>query len=86
MATLHFGSSQPLIPTTLASCRDVEKGTGIDPDLFQFKIETAQKLIAKASSDSASKFKFLAFVACALSNKRQFLAQVTEPPVLVNAS
>jgi hypothetical protein len=85
-ATLHFRSSQTLVPAAPTGCRDVEKGTGIDPDLLQFRIETAQKFIAKAGSNSASKFAFLAFVACALSNKRQFLAQVTEPPVLVNAS
>ena len=61
-ATLHFGSSQPLVPTVPASCRDVEKGTGIDPDLLQFRIETAQKLIAKAGPDSAAEFEVLAFV------------------------
>jgi hypothetical protein len=61
VATSHF-SSQSLVPTAPASCRDVEKGTGIDPDLLQFRIETAQKLIAKAGSNSASKFKFLSFV------------------------
>ena len=28
MATLHLSSSQPLVPTAPARCRDVEKGTG----------------------------------------------------------
>jgi hypothetical protein len=62
MATSHFGSSQPLIPTTPASCREIKKGTGIDPDLLQFRMEIAQKLIAEAGSNSASKFEILAFV------------------------
>jgi hypothetical protein len=51
-----------LIPTAPASCREIEKGTGIDPDFLQFRIEIAQKLIAKAGSDSTSKFKFVPFV------------------------
>jgi hypothetical protein len=62
VTTLHFGSGQSLIPTAPACCRDVEKGTGIDPDLLQFRIETAQKLIAKAGPDPAAEFEVLAFV------------------------
>jgi hypothetical protein len=46
--TLHFGSSQPLVPTVAASRRKVMKGTTFDPDLLQFRIGTTQKLIAKA--------------------------------------
>jgi len=51
-----------LIPTAPASCREIEKGTGIDPDLLQFRIKTAQKLIAKAGPDPAAEFEVLAFV------------------------
>ena len=59
MAPLHFGSGQSLVPTAPASRREVKKGTLFDPDFFQFRKETAQKLIAKAGSDSAANLNFL---------------------------
>ena len=62
MTTLHFGSGQPLVPTAPTSCREVEKGTLFNPDFVQLRKETAKKLFAEAGSDSAGKFKFLAFV------------------------
>ena len=62
MATLHFGSGQPLVPTVAASCREVIKGTFINPNLVQLREEGAQKLFAKPGSDSASKFKLLTLV------------------------
>jgi hypothetical protein len=31
MATLHFGASQPLVPTASPSCREVKEGTCFDP-------------------------------------------------------
>ena len=62
MATLHFGSGQSLVPTAPASRREVKKGALFNPNFVQLRKESAKKFFAKAGSDSASKFKFLAFV------------------------
>ena len=35
MATLHFGSSQPLIPATSAGCWQVKKGTFFNPNFVE---------------------------------------------------
>jgi hypothetical protein len=51
-----------LVPTVAASRRKVEKGAFFNANFAQRRIESAQKFVAKASSDSASKFKFLAFI------------------------
>ena len=60
-APFHFGSSQSLVPATPASRRKVVKGTFINPNFVQLRKKSVQKFFAKASSDSASKFKFLPF-------------------------
>jgi hypothetical protein len=62
MATLHFRSSQPLIPATPAGGRQVKKGTFFSPNFVQLGKQSAQKLFAKAGSHSASKFESLAFI------------------------
>ena len=62
MATLHFGGSQTLVPTTPASRREVIKGTFIDPNFVQLRKKSVQEFFAKPGSNPASKFKFLAFV------------------------
>ena len=62
MATSHFSSGQTLVPTASANRRKVIKGTFFDPNFVQLRIKSAQKFVAKASSDSASKFKFLALI------------------------
>src|ERR1700730_480870 len=62
VATPHFGSGQPLVPTAATHWRKVIKGTGIGPDFLQFRIETAQKLTAKAGPDPPAQFEVLAFV------------------------
>ena len=41
----HFGSGQSLIPTVPASSREVIKGTFINPDFAQLRIESAQKFV-----------------------------------------
>jgi hypothetical protein len=41
MATSHFGSSQTLVPADPTRGREIEKGTGIDLDLLQFRKEIA---------------------------------------------
>ena len=51
-----------MVPTTPASRRKVIKWTFFDPDFFQFRKETAQKLIAKTGSDSPAEFELLSFV------------------------
>jgi hypothetical protein len=58
----HFSGGQSLVPTIPASRRKVEKGTFINPNFVQLRVEGTQKFFAKASSDSASKFEFLALI------------------------
>jgi len=62
MATLHFGSGQPFIPSAASGCWKIKKRTTLSKNFAQISKQRAQKLIAKASSDSASKFEILAFV------------------------
>ncbi len=62
MTTLHFGSGQSLVPSTPPSRREIEKRTFFSANFVQFRKESFQKFLTKASSDSASKFKFLPFV------------------------
>jgi hypothetical protein len=58
----HFCGGQSLIPTIPTSGRKIEKGTFFNANFVQLRVETVQKLVAKPSPNSASKFKFLSFV------------------------
>jgi hypothetical protein len=41
MATPHFGSGQPLVPSATANCRNVNKRTGLDTNFSKLSKETA---------------------------------------------
>ena len=57
MATFHFGSSQPLVPTQRLrpAAGRLKKGHYSTRSLFNSSKESARKLFAKASSDSKRK-------------------------------
>jgi hypothetical protein len=62
VAPLHFCGGQSLVPTIPTGSRKIKKRAFINPDFVQLRIESAQKFVAKAGSNSTSKFKLLPFV------------------------
>ena len=62
VAPPDFSGGKSLVPPIAASRRKVIKRTFFNPDFAKLRIESAQKFVAKASSDSASKFELLAFI------------------------
>jgi hypothetical protein len=51
-----------LVPTVPTGSRKVEKRTFINPNFVQFGKKSVEEFFAEPSSDSASKFKFLALI------------------------